>query len=155
MMNLAQYSDLAEIIAAVSTVVALIYLAIQVRAATSAMKADSRRNEQYLPYATSIIENPDVARIFVAGLATKPHLSPEDSARFDFLFGQHLGIEAAYFDEVQFGIGSKEILGVRQVTLSSFLHSPGGKEFWRRHRASYAEGFRHYADKILETTNAP
>ncbi len=53
-MNLAQYSDLAQIVAAVSTVVALIYLAVQVRAAASAMKADSRRNEQYLPYATSI-----------------------------------------------------------------------------------------------------
>ncbi len=154
-MNLAQYSDLAEIIAAVSTVVALIYLAIQVRAATSAMKADSRRNEQYLPYATSIIENPDVARVFVAGLAKNPQLSIEDSARFDFLFGQYLGIEAAYFDEVQIGIGSKEILDVRRVTLDRLLHSPGGKECWQRNRASYTEGFRRYVDKILETTNAP
>jgi len=154
-MNLSQYSDLAEIIAAVSTVVALIYLAFQVRAAASAMKADSRRNEQYLPYATSIIENLDVATVFVAGLAKSRQLSLEDSTRFDFLLGQFLGIEAAYFDEVQIGTGSKEILDIRRVHLGSILHSPGGKDFWQRHRTSYTDGFRRYADKILETTNAP
>jgi len=154
-MSLGEFSDIAEIIAATATIVALIYLAIQVKSATAAMKADSRRAEQYLPYATSIVENPDVARIFMAGLGEDPKLSPEDSVRFDFLFGQYLGIEAAYFDEVKFGVGSEKILGIRRVQLVRFLSTPGGKRHLKLYRGAYSDEFLAYIEKSIEEANAP
>ena len=148
-MNLDQFSNIAEITAATATVAALIYLAVQVRSASAAMKADSRRNEQYLPYATSIVENPDVARIFMDGLAGEPKLTPADSVRFDFLFGQYLGIEAAYWDEVRYGVGSKESLENRKVQLVRFLSSPGGRRHLKRFKGAYPEGFLRYVEKAV------
>jgi hypothetical protein len=138
-----------ELIAAVATVATLAYLAIQIRAAAAAMKADSRRNEQTEPYITSIVENADVAGVFLAGLADDPKLSPQDATRFAFLMGQYVGSEAAYFDEVKFGVGSPKRLKERQTQLMRFMSAPGGKVWWSRYGHALPEEFRVYVQNII------
>ena len=59
-MTIQDWGSIGELIAAVATVLTLIYLALQIRANTAAVKAESRRREvdTAAPYATSIVENP-------------------------------------------------------------------------------------------------
>ena len=148
-MTLEDAGIIGELIAAVATVATLAYLAIQIRAAAAAMKADSRRNEQSVPYITSIVENADVARVFLAGLADDPKLSPQDATRFAFLMGQYVGSEAAYFDEVRFGVGSPKRLKERRTQLMRFMSAPGGKIWWSQYGHAFPEEFRVYVQKII------
>jgi hypothetical protein len=151
------WGSIGELIAAVATVLTLIYLALQIRANTAAVKAESRRREvdTAAPYATSIVENPDVARVFLAGLAGEPGLSPEDFTRFAFLMGQLVGVEAAFFDEVQLGVGSADRLEDRERQLVRFLSTAGGRKWWKQFGHNYGRGFRaHIQSRIDDSEGA-
>jgi len=153
-MTIEQYANLADVLAGIATVVALVFLTIQIRSATAQMKADSRRNEVAQPYISSIVENSDVARVFLAGLTNSSELSAEDATRFAFLMGQYVGAEAAYFDEVRFGVGTAERLDQRRAQLVQFLSTPGGKVWWERYKHSFPEDFISYAESKLGDSGA-
>ncbi len=148
-MTLAQFADYADVLAGIATVIALVFLTIQVKSATAQMKADSRRNEVSQSYISSIVESPDVARVFLAGLSNKSELSSEDATRFAFLMGQYIGEEAAYFDEVRFGVGSTERLNQRKAQLAQFLSTPGGRAWWGQYKHNFPVEFISYAEKAM------
>jgi hypothetical protein len=153
-MTIEQYADFADVLAGIATVVALVFLTIQIRSATAQMKADSRRNEVAQPYISSIVENSDVARVFLAGLTNSSVLSAEDSTRFAFLMGQYIGAEAAYFDEVRFGVGTTERLDQRKPQLTQFLSTPGGRAWWVQYKHSFPGEFISYAENTLGDSGA-
>ena len=153
-MTIEQYADFADVLAGIATVVAFVFLIIQIRSATAQMKADSRRNEVAQPYISSIVENPDVARVFLAGLANSSELSAEDSTRFAFLMGQYVGAEGAYFDVVRFGVGTTERLIQRGAQLRQFLSTPGGKAWWEQYKHSFPQEFVSYAENAMGGSGA-
>jgi len=79
--------SIGELIAAVATVATLAYLAVQIRANTRAVQAESRRTEiqTTAAIAQSLVADSEVARMFNAGLADFLGLSPEDRTRFSIL----------------------------------------------------------------------
>lgn len=99
-------------IAAVATVVTLVYLAVQIRANTSALRMESRRAESQPGEVIfgAIVGSSDVARVFNQGLADPTNLSPEDATRFSILLGRIIGVEATAFDEVHIGFALERSL---------------------------------------------
>ena len=148
-MTIQDWGSIGELIAAIATVATLFYLAMQIRANTVALKLESRRHDVIAAnaYITSVIEHPDVARLFTDGMRAPESLSREDFMRFAFLMGQFVGAEAVHYDEVQTGIAPRESLHTRRVGLLTFLDTPGGRLFWQRFAAQYPEGFRAYVDR--------
>jgi len=145
------WGSIGELIAAVATVVTLIYLALQIRANTTALRMEARRAESQSGdvYMSAIIGSPEVARLFNKGLADPQTLSPEDVTRFSFLLGRFIGAEASAFDEVHIGFASGDTLDRRRQTLSRFLLLPGGRWFWERFAGDYPPDFRSYVDQII------
>ena len=86
-MTLQDLGSPGELIAAIATVATLVYLALQIRANTGALKVESRRSEMQgaNTFLGSVVESPDVARIFREGLAEPQALSPDDSVRVSCL----------------------------------------------------------------------
>ena len=153
-MTIQELGSLGELIAAIATVATLIYLALQIRANTSALRVDARRAEWGATgdFSNPIINNPDVARIFNAGLADPAALSPEEATRFTFLMGRIFASESMFFEEVGSGFATKEALVRRKVTLSRFLLTPGGRWFWERFASDFPPEFRSYvSDQVLGT----
>jgi hypothetical protein len=99
-MNWEAIGAIAELLGAIGVIASLVYLATQIRSNTLVTRAESRRQENEEPYMFSIIENADVARVWLAGLTSESPLSPEDATRFAFLLGTFVAAEAAYYDEV-------------------------------------------------------
>jgi hypothetical protein len=151
-MTIEQLGSIGELIAAIATVVTLLYLAIQIRASTIASRVESRRreHESAAPYLTSIIENREVARMFLAGLARDPDLSPEDRTRFAMLMGQIVSGEASFFDEVQLGVGASRRIDERATSIVGFLTTPGGRAWWDRFSAPYGSEFREYYQSKID-----
>lgn len=142
--------SIGELIAAFATVVTLAYLAVQIRNNTRATKAESRRNEIQTSAAIlqPLVADPEVARMYNAGLADFASLSPEDQTRFSMLFGHIIGAEGAIFDEVRLGVASRDALPRRARNLRS-LDTPGGREFWKRFNDRYPDEFREFVEREI------
>jgi len=143
--------SIGELIAAIATVATLIYLAVQIRANTTALRVEARRSELQgaNAYTTAIIGSSEVARILNAGLVDPTSLPPEEVTRFSFLLGNFLGAEAGAFEEVVMGFAPDPTLERRKQTLSRFLLTPGGRWFWERFSGDYPPEFRSYVEEIL------
>jgi hypothetical protein len=143
--------SIGELVAAVATVITLVYLARQIGANTTALRMEARRTEAQSGdiYISAIIESPEVARMFNEGLADPTSLSPEDVTRFSFLLGSFVGAEGAAFDEVNIGFAPTQTLDRRKQTLRRILRSPGGRWFWAQFAGDFHTEFRAYIDESI------
>lgn len=150
-LTIQDWGSIGEVVAAAATVATLIYLTIQIRANTVALRMESRRAESLFGdvYFSAIIGSSDVARVFNQGLADPTSLSPEDATRFSFLMGRIIGAEATAFDEVRFGFLGPPALERRRQTLRRFVASPGGRWFWARFAGEYSPEFRADVEEVL------
>ncbi len=147
--TLQDLGNIGELIAAVVTLATLLYLAMQIRANTRTVQAESRRSEMQTiaAIAQPLVADPEVARLFNAGLADLSSLSPDDQTRFCFRLGNFIGADAAIFDEVRIGAASSEYLEPRAENLRAFLGSPGGREYWKRFRGRYTKRFQQFVER--------
>ena len=148
-MTLQDLGSIGELIAAIATLATLVYLALQIRANTRAVQAESRRSEMQTiaAIAQPLVADPEVARLFNAGLAGSSSLSPEDETRFFMLLGNFIGADAAIFDEVRSGVISNESLEPRVENLRAFLCSPGGRAYWERFHGRHSESFQRFVEQ--------
>ena len=152
-MTLQDLGNIGELIAAIATLATLVYLALQIRANTRSVRAESRRSEMQTTAAIlqPLIADPQVARLFHEGLADLSNLSPEDRTRFYMLLGNLVGADAGMFDEVQIGAASVEALEPRVENLRGFLCTPGGRAYWDLFHKRYPESFQRFvASEVLE-----
>jgi hypothetical protein len=143
--------SLGELIAAVATVATLIYLALQIRGNTLVSKAEASRASRDASNAANlaVVQDGEVARIFLTGLSEPSKLDPEEWVRFSFLLGGLLTSSGAVHDEVSVGILSEDLPLNPEFMIKMFLGTPGGQKFWNQFRQGYSKGFREYADRIL------
>ena len=83
-MTLEQASLIAQIVSAVAVIASLIFVGIQLRRATSAIRATSSQAHSglYTDLVQSIIDNADFARLWSIGLTDPKALGEEDWVRF-------------------------------------------------------------------------
>lgn len=83
-MSLEQLSFLAQIVSAVAVIASLIFVGIQLRRATSAIRATSSQahSSLYTDLVQSVIDNADFARIWSIGISDPKALSEEEWVRF-------------------------------------------------------------------------
>ncbi len=87
-MTIQELGSLGEFVAAVATLVTLVYLALQIRANTAAIRADSRRGStsQGMQFQGLMGGDKDAASVFRRGLVEPSALDPDESTQFEFLF---------------------------------------------------------------------
>ena len=148
-MTLQDLGNIGELIAAIATLATLLYLAAQIRANTRTVQAESRRSEMQTMAAIAqpLVADPEVARLFNAGLADLSNLSAEDRTRFYILLGNFVGADAGMFDEVRIGAASVESLEPRAENLRGFLCTPGGRAYWERFHKRYPESFQRFVER--------
>ena len=99
-MTLGDLSDLAQVIGAVAVVVSILYLAVQIRQNTRALRltvhhAMSDAHGQYLGL---LAQDPNLFHLFREGAADLASLSEEDQARLNLLLHQiFIEFEDAYY----------------------------------------------------------
>jgi len=118
-----------EFIAAIATIATLGYLAIQIRqntkaarrAAVHAIVASGQANRDHY------ISNPEVAALYLLGLANPDQLSPEDAVRFRALMLSQFENAREYFEGQRTGDLSQEEWAFCRAGLSTVLSQPGGR----------------------------
>lgn len=151
-MNWEAIAAIGQAIGAVGVIVSLLYLAGQVRQARHAVKSASADAvvASSKEFSRLIIENADVARIFLGGQSDPRTLATVDRYRyFQMGIAYLIMIENVHYHYCEGTLAPRLWQGMR-LKIVAMLSSPGMREVWRRWRGLYEAGseFVKFVDSI-------
>jgi hypothetical protein len=151
-MDLDHATNIAEMTAAVATVVTLIYLAVQIRTSNVITKSESARefSSTQQPVWLSIVEDEKLSELFALGLAGAEGISGLDRMRFNILLSQLLnGFQRVHYN-AEHGIAETSHLDEMHTAMRRFLDNPGGRGWWHEFGKDYPPAFQKYVNsKVL------
>ena len=146
MMTIEELGNLGDFLAAIATIITLIYLALQIRQNTSLLKLSKTRGTQEDAdrWRTILIENKDVASIYRRGLADPDSLDADDRLRFRMLHDQlFFGWQAIFSQDPH---NPKVPVGF----IESTFRQPGGRLYWEKSKHRFSPDFVAYIDKFAD-----
>ncbi len=133
-MTIQDLGSLGELIAAVATVATLIYLAAQIRQNTSTVRSSSAaaQNQNQNTLLLSLAQDPELNRIFWAGLEARSRLEAAEQRRFDAIMAAMLNNYEQtwrFFNErtIEEGAWLGQLDSIRW-----FVAQPGFEEYWTK-----------------------
>ena len=148
-MSLSDVGNMAEAIAAVAVVVSLVYLAIQIRQNTKAVRASSYEEvaNGVTDFQSSLAQNDGLTRIYLKGTADPKQLSPEELLRFEMVLGQlFIKYDVAVYFYQQHLVDDMAIEPYTKYILL-LLNSPGIMNWWERSQHFFSDHMRNYIEE--------
>jgi hypothetical protein len=128
--------------------VSLVYLAVQIRQNTRAVRTSSFHavTDSFNLLNTAIADNESLARVFRLGTEGLGNLNEDERVRFNFLFLGAIRIfETLYYQNKQ-GIGEPALWRAEIETMTALLGTPGGREWWGSNPLSLTPEFRAFVE---------
>jgi hypothetical protein len=149
-MTLESISYISQSIASVAVVGSLIYLALQVRQAERGQRGLMQQARADRTSMGSIATaNPELARIWLKGLAGDSDMTPVEVAQWMMLArGAFLSGEDSIL-QYKAGLLSRETYETYVAGVRFFLTRPGLRAAWKLSRMQYGAEFRTFTDSIL------
>ena len=146
-MSISELGSIGELIAAIATIATLIYLALQLRQNTSAIRLSEMRAVEGDAKASRdvMIQNKDVAELYIVGLSSPETLDRADKLRFRMVLDQ------LFFEwQAQMQI-LKRTLNATDHFIAKTLSAPGGKLYWEKTPHEFFDPeFVAHVDKIRD-----
>lgn len=157
-MNLTDLANIGQVIGAIAVVISLIYVALQIRQNTNAVRAATAQSvhEHFANWYTTFASDPSLSGVVVNGLKDYGSLSETDRARLVAIFMAFLSYSQNAFLKWRQGLLAPSLwLGWEQVIMN-LVCAPGGKAFWKERSYLFGEEFRRYVeDDLLKRTPHP
>jgi hypothetical protein len=151
-MNWEAISAIANLFAALGVIATLIYLAIQIRQNTKAVRSSSIENLIHSLAATAqaAVENEYMVPLILKANAGPDSLSEEERVRLHFWFIMTFRrFEGVYFQRDLGLVDAAVIEGFERSHLS-ILASKSGKVWWASAKEIFSSGFVAYAEELLK-----
>jgi hypothetical protein len=150
-MNLQDFASVAEIAGAVAVVVSLIYVGLQLKDSTSAIRsgAASDATMAMQSWYLELGSNRQASDIWFNGVTSPEPLPTHDE--FQFLMSMHaviLGMQNSYLLSKE-GTLDAEFREAVTTALVSVKDLPGMNRYWRQRRGYFHTGFAEYVDSLL------
>lgn len=145
-LSLSDIGNLAEAIAAVAVVVSIVYLSIQIRQNTNAVRATSYQEvaRGVADFQTLLAQNEGLASIYIRGINDPAQLSTNEEVRFEMILGQLFSrYDVAYYLYNQGLIDDRAMQPYTQFILA-LLESPGITAYWKRAQHFFSNPMRNY-----------
>lgn len=149
-MNWSAIGALGDLIGALAVVVSLVYLAIQVRQNTNAVRAETAREvvASIRAVNTTVASDPELFRLFSTMTENPDQLSPEERGRVThLLFNHYRAIEEAHLQYTK-GNLDEEIWAGWSRTFYDYINSPGWRRYWELRRDLFSGTFARYVDGL-------
>ena len=151
-MTLSELSDLAQIIGAVAIIVSILYLAVQIRQNTQALRLSVHHalSDSHAHYNLLLAQDSNLAKVFRAGAADLAALSVDDRDRFDrLLWHVFIQIEDAYYHFREGALPSPLSERLSKV-LPAWLDQPGLRSWFESRKHLMSDEFvRHIEADVL------
>ena len=146
---------IAETIAAVGVVISLVYLGVQIRQNTNAVRAATYEDvaDNIREFNMFVSQNSDLAGIYLRGLADPDQLTPVERLQFD----NYLGTMFAQFDTVvelfKRRIITRKIMDPYTKFVIFQLEKPGVATYWRMAKDFFSEDLHSYIEDRMGKTD--
>ena len=150
-MTIQELGSLGELIAAIATVITLAYLALQIRqsAKVTGQSAVHSSIESGLAVRLELVREPEVAALYLKGLADHQSLSREDLLRFNMLIQSIFENLREAFEHYRRGDIDEANWKSQATIVGWILPQPGGEWAWNRYAQDHAE-FGEAVEAFLE-----
>ena len=151
-MSIQDLGSLGELIAAIATVATLVYLALQIRQNTGALRHAAQRGviEDANTWRANLIQHPDVAELYRKGLLDPSTLEPIERLRFRTLLDSLFDTWSYIFRWEQ---GPKDIGQTNEPHIRGTLAQAGGARYWASEKRRFTPAFVRYIDGLASTKN--
>jgi hypothetical protein len=144
-MSLNDLGNIGQVIGAIAVVISLIYVALQIRQNTNAVRVATAQSvhEHFANWYQLFASDESLAKVAVNGLKDYGSLSETEKARFIALFMAFLSYSQNAFLKWRQGLLAPSLwLGWEQVIMN-LVCAPGGKALWKDRFYLFGEEFRH------------
>lgn len=150
-MNWQDLGSIGELVSGIAVVVSLVYLAFQIRQNTRQIDENTRAAQatafdssiaHTFMARQSIVENADVARIYLEGSNNPKGLSEEDRLRYRLITHNVLWSIWNMQAQAQVGELSSETWDAQLATLERIVSTPGFKWFWNNYAQEFGDSFQ-------------
>ena len=154
-MNWEALGAIGEIVGAVAVVLTLCYLALQIRQNTrevqlNTFQAITERNQQQQ---SNLACDPELARIYRAGLADPKSLDENERVRFEAYVGIQLRNWEDVFLRHRDGLLDEEVWVAKLVGFRRFLSQTGMRWVWMRRKEQCTRSFRDFIDREIDAVS--
>ena len=142
-MSLEQASFVAQIISALAIIASLIFVGVQLRQATSAMRNSSSQahSATYTGLVSTIIENADFASIWRRGLGDPGDLNDDERVRFiAYTSAQFRFFESSRVQWLQRQLDDEHWQNI-EAQVKNFAAQPGVQAWWKLRRDWHSAAF--------------
>ena len=157
-MNFEQLGNIGEFLAAIATLATLVYLAVQIRQNTRAVRAASHHSvtDSFNHINALIGTDPGAARIYRLGLEGLEKLNEDEQFSFAFLMLGYLRVFETLFYQRDIGTAEEQLYRSEHNSLRWAFSHVGAREWWRSNEISFSPEFRAHIDEIIGSLeNAP
>ncbi len=153
-MPLDQIANIADISAATLVVVSLIYVGIQIRQNTRAVRGSTLQvNTDFWGALFLRLAEPEMAAAYAAGMAGQPDIKPAHYTQFFFICrAMFLGFENQYYQFRQGILDHAIYFGYERSIQTQLLVFPGFRVCWQQNRAVFSPVFVAHVDSMIERT---
>ena len=149
--------NLGEFIGGVAVIVTIIYLAIQVRGNTSALRTRSRQDivESFRTFYRPLFDNPELSQVYLGGLRKYPDLPQPSRLQFASYMNDHVLHFQGAFALYESGALDGETYRAYLDYLAAHLATPGGSAYWSETRGLYPSHMVAAIDERLSAGGLP
>ena len=145
-------ANLGELIGAVAVVVSLIYLAVQIRQNTRAVRSSTFQSvvDTLSTGVAEIARDPEITRLWITGLQNSDELSEIERGRFRlFVLMAVRKWENAFYQHGAGMLDEPQWKGIVQ-DIRSIVRQPGFRAWWDRVPDVVSSDFRSFIDELIE-----
>jgi len=157
-MTLSELANIGEVIAAICIVISLIFVGLQMRQNTRAVKAQIHENimSGYLSVANVVIPH---ANIFSKGICSDDESFSSLTAEEKMIFFSSIFSLFKHFEHMyslfKKGLIDAEAWAAWSEHIYMYFHQPGVQLWWPQRKKSFIKSFRDFLDNSTKPTGTP
>ena len=144
-----EVSTIADVLAAISLILTVVYLAIQIRKNTHATHSQTYHlaTSALAEMAGIIGSNKELARIFRIGMTNPDELDEDEFSQFGYLgISLFRRFENVFF-QYQSGMIDDDFWTGHRDNILWFFHRPGMQVWWKDRKFAFSKSFREFLDR--------
>jgi hypothetical protein len=149
--SIQELGSIGEFVAAIATLLTLVYLALQIRQNTTTVRAGtSAAISESLARVTEVLgSDPRAGQAYLKGLLGDASLDAETRLQFASLFSSYLRrVENAFYQHAR-GFVDPDHWETTARTLSVTMRFPGARRQWEASRNMYSDRFGGFVDRCI------
>jgi hypothetical protein len=152
MTDLQSLANIGEIIGAITVVLSLIYLAIQIRQSTQAQRTEnySRALDRLAAMQSSLSQDDQFSLIFSKGVLDTTKLTPQERLRFTWSLYEAFGAFEFMFHASKTDAIPEEVWRRWSAAVAWWLTFPGVQNWWSSRPIPFTDRFTSFVESLLE-----